>query len=646
MSVPAKMRWTSDHRCPICGGSQSDPRGQERRCIGYLSGDGEYARCSREEHAGALPIEDTTQTYVHRLTGECRCGGRHGAAGAERPKGGEQIVAVYPYLDEKGVHLYDVLRIAPKTFRPRRPDGKRTMDGVRRVLYRLPELLAADASETVFVVEGEKDVDNLRRLGLVATTNVGGAGKWRPEYHEALRGRRVVVIQDCDDASAKFAGQRHAEQVVKALKGSASSVSVMALPGPGKDASDWIAAGGTAEMLRELARGPARPRTAKLLRLSDVVPSDVRWLWPARIPAGMLAVLDGAAGAGKSSVVIDLAARISTGRPWPASAGHREPRDVILLGHEDSPQHTVRPRLDAAGADSARVHMLEEIAGRLPRFPDDAAEIEGVISETGAALLVIDPISAYIGEADMHRDSEVRAALAPLVGVAERTGAAIVMIRHLRKAGGVDAMSRGLGSVAISALARANMILLRDPDDQEARILAWACLRVAAQPASIRWRFSAGGTGKPPRIAWDDVACALSADEILERADDRRARPDSAGGEAERFLREALADGPLQAADLDQRAEEAGINMRTLKRARQRLGVRAYKMGRTWWAELARVPSPQGGTDVTLGTVGTLGEEGQGGQERQGSLLGALSPLGREPGSDDGEASPSWEASQ
>jgi hypothetical protein len=231
----------------------------------------------------------------------------------------------------------------------------------------------------------------------------------------------------------------------------------------------------------------------------------------------------------------------------------------------------------------------------------------------------------------------------PLVAVAKHTGTAIVLVRHVRKAGGVSAIHRGLGSVAIGNVARCMMMLLRDPNDPDQRVLTWPALNVGPQPKSIRWRYGSAVPGQIPPIQWDEVVCDLTADDILDRQDNRT-RPDSAGGAAERFLRDMLADGPVQATDLDERANQEGINARTLKRARQRLGVQAYKMGRTWWAKLPRVPDSHGGTDVPLGTVGPL-EEGQEGQERQGSLLGGLSPLARQPGSDDGDGAPSWEAS-
>ena len=176
-----------------------------------------------------------------------------------------EIVATYPYKDEAGQLLFEVVRKMPKDFRQRRPDGAGgwiwNLKGVRRVLYRLPEVLAAvQESRVVYLVEGEKDADNLAGLGLVATTNAGGAGKWRREYSETLRGATVVLFGDNDTA-----GQGHLQKVGRALHGVAAEVRVVVLPDlpDGGDVSDWIAAEkaagatsqGIAEGLERLAAG-------------------------------------------------------------------------------------------------------------------------------------------------------------------------------------------------------------------------------------------------------------------------------------------------------------------------------------------------------------------------------------------------------
>ena len=165
----------------------------------------------------------------------------------------QTVAATYDYCDEAGALVFQVLRYEPKTFRQRRPEGSGwswSVKGVRKLPYRLPELLAAPTDASVFIVEGEKDADRLAALGLVATCNAGGAGKWKKEHSEFLRARRVVVLPDNDEA-----GEKHAQQVERSLRGIAAEVQTLVLPNlPDKgDVSDWLDAGGTVEELVALA---------------------------------------------------------------------------------------------------------------------------------------------------------------------------------------------------------------------------------------------------------------------------------------------------------------------------------------------------------------------------------------------------------
>lgn len=249
--VDPSRRFNKDRRCPICGGAGTDPRGKGRRCSGFLSSDGTYAHCSREEHAGGL-VAEQGDTYAHRLTGPCRCGTTHGTDSAHW----RGVEVAYDYRDERGALLFQVVRLAGKGFRQRRPDGRagweNTIARTRRVLYRLPELLAAPAGATVYIVEGEKDVDTLRKLGAIATCNPMGAGKWShvEGARTALHGRRVVIIRDADEP-----GRAHAAQVALSLASSAASVRTVELPK--KDVTDWIDAGGTLPELERIARADA-----------------------------------------------------------------------------------------------------------------------------------------------------------------------------------------------------------------------------------------------------------------------------------------------------------------------------------------------------------------------------------------------------
>lgn len=175
------------------------------------------------------------------------------AAQPPRKKSG-RIVATYSYRDEAGALLFEVVRFEPKDFKQRRPDGAGgwawKLGDVRRVLYRLPELLAADPAETVYVVEGEKSVDRLRSLGFAATCSPHGAGKWKPAYGDPLRGRDVRILPDADAP-----GRKHAEAVAAALTGVAASVRIVELPALSEhqDVCDWLDYGGTASGLAEIA---------------------------------------------------------------------------------------------------------------------------------------------------------------------------------------------------------------------------------------------------------------------------------------------------------------------------------------------------------------------------------------------------------
>lgn len=174
--------------------------------------------------------------------------------GLERPSGSTRDArdVFYPYRDAHGMLVYEAVRKRGKKFAQRRPDGKGgwvwDLKGVTRVLYNLPDLITR-RDETVYVVEGEKDADRLAGLGLLATTNSGGAKKWRPSYSDDLAGRDVVILPDNDEP-----GLRHAEMVAKSVVGKARSVRVVVLPGlgPKQDVSDWLDAGGDCDQLEAL----------------------------------------------------------------------------------------------------------------------------------------------------------------------------------------------------------------------------------------------------------------------------------------------------------------------------------------------------------------------------------------------------------
>jgi hypothetical protein len=549
---------------------------------------------------------------------------------------GPEPDAVYEYRDERGALLFQVVRGPGKRFRQRQPDG---LDGwtwnlanVRRVLYRLPELRAADSGAEVYVVEGEKDVETLRRLGLVATTNPQGAGKWRPELSEPLRGRDVVILPDNDDP-----GRRHADGVARLLDGLARRIRIVVLPGlPAKgDVTDWIAGGNTVEHLRELvaatsAVGAASGQpSATVVTLADVEPEQVEWLWAGRIPRGKLTLLDGDPGLGKSTVAYDIAARVTRGLPMPGETVGVTAADVVIMTHEDGLADTIRPRLGAADADLRRVHAIQDIptgagGARLPVLPEDLRAIVAAVEARAAALLVIDPLFAYLAsEVDSFRDHDVRAALAPLAAAAERSRVAVLVVRHLNKRAGGPAIYRGGGSIGIIGLARSGLVVASDPDDPSIRILASVKNNLCPPAPSLRWRLVGNGEGVA-RVEWlgtsEHKADALLSDPA-DMSDER-----SALREACDFLRDLLGGGEQSAADVFKRGREAGVSERTMERAKRRLGVRHRKQfgsGRfVWYLPEPSPPSPEGGAMAAVEELAEMSAPGRATGRSNGSLHG------------------------
>jgi RecA-family ATPase len=213
-------------------------------------------------------------------------------------------------------------------------------------------------------------------------------------------------------------------------------------------------------------------------RVADVPRERVEWLWARYVPVGKVVVLDGDPGLGKSTVTADLAARITAGKPMPDGSGGGDPSDVVLVSAEDGLADTIRPRLELAGADLRRVAVVDALElpdGRSAplELPGDLDQLEAVVRDVRAALVTIDPLVAFLaGTVNANRDQDVRRALHPVRDMAERTGAAILVVRHLRKAATDTAVQRGGGSIGIIGAARVGLMVARDPADADRRILA------------------------------------------------------------------------------------------------------------------------------------------------------------------------------
>ncbi|MCI0802943.1 MAG: DUF3987 domain-containing protein [Chloroflexi bacterium] len=267
MTVAKDQKFSASDPCPVDGGNPNSQRGKGERCYGFYSEDRRYANCTRTDHAGGLPQNAGSNTYSHYMVGRCNCGTNHTGSftapplathsNAQRPGTGKPSlgdpVAVYKY--GTGDNTFVVMKFKPKDFRQSKTvDGKAvspwSMNGVTTSLYHQQEVESASPDEMVWEVEGEKDADELRSRGLIATCNPMGAGKWREHYNETFTGRTVVVIPDYDKA-----GNDHAEDVAAGIAPIAASVKILRIPGlpKGGDVSDFLLNGGTIEQLSEMA---------------------------------------------------------------------------------------------------------------------------------------------------------------------------------------------------------------------------------------------------------------------------------------------------------------------------------------------------------------------------------------------------------
>jgi putative DNA primase/helicase len=612
-------------RCPAhddCTPSLSITEGREGRALLKC-----HAGCQTEAIAAALGL-NLRDLFVSASPSPSRA-----SSG--------RVIEEYTYTDERGNELFQVCRLEPKSFRQRRRNsqGEWTwgLGSVRRVLYRLPKIKAAIEQEhTVFIVEGEKDVHSLEAHRLPATTNPMGAGKWRTAYNDALRGAQVVILPDNDPP-----GHAHAECVARALMGIATTVRIVELPGlPVKgDATDWFSAGGTVDTLNELVVNtpvydPANAHSsctitqddvekdsnkrALVVCLADVQPEKVRWLWPGYLPFGKLTILEGDPGLGKSTLSLAIAAAVSQGHLLPGAAS-QEPANVVCVTYEDGLADTLRPRLDAAGADTGRVYAISgikltgEIGERLASLPDDLPTIFDTVRSLEARLVVIDPLSAALsGETDAYKDTDVRRVLAPMARYAEESGAAVLVIRHFTKSGN-RALTAGAGSIGITAAARSVLAIHQDPDhpeDSGARILAVAKCNLVERPPSLQFRLMSE-PGAVARIEWAgkshhtaDELAALRADSISGGASVR---------EIDDWLQAFLMDGPKNRRDVFLEGRKAGFSERSLERAAERVNVQRAQAGfgkdkRSEWSILSIPPiMPNPANPPMLARIGGIG---------------------------------------
>ena len=311
----------------------------------------------------------------------------------------------------------------------------------------------------------------------------------------------------------------------------------------------------------------------KLISMDQVPIEEVQWLWYPYIPYGKLTIIHGDPGEGKTTLILRLAALLSQGESLPCDDRPQEPVKIIYQTAEDGLGDTIKPRLLAGDADCAQIKVIDETEASLTLLDE---RVEQAISETGARVMILDPVQAYVGTGvDMNRANEVRTVLAQLSRIAEKYKCAMILVGHLNKAQGTKSQYRGLGSIDFQAAARSVLIVGRVKEKPEVRVMAHEKSSLAPEGEPVAFELSADNGFRwlgHYDISIDDLLSGVSREKKSDLA--------------EKLIRDWRSDGRYPQQALMDKAKRMDISKRIIDEVKKRLNVRSVKDGNQWFWQL------------------------------------------------------------
>ncbi|WP_322176721.1 AAA family ATPase [Acutalibacter caecimuris] len=499
----------------------------------------------------------------------------------DRPTQKRQLIATYSYPG--GVQK---LRYSDKSFSWRKPDGKGGWEynrrGVPRSLY-----IRGGLSGIIFAVEGEKDADNLHRLGYTAVSGEDGAGpgKWKKEYTEQLRGQVVVILPDNDSV-----GRDYAREVAGALYGAAQSVRLCDLstvwpeiPEHG-DISDMIAALGRDETYKRLGKliqqakewepdleSPGSSSLLSLFKPLDSFPEEeAKWLVPGWIPEGQISVIAADGGIGKTTLWCHIIAALSSGRSCILdSPGHvREPMRITFFTTEDSVRKKLKKKLRLAGANMNNITTPDFVGDRdglLHKLKFGSPEMEEALRALRPVLCVFDPVQGFTPpKVNMGSRNEMRDCLAPLVSIGEDINTTALIICHTNKRPKAYGRDRIADSADLWDIAR-SVMMAGFTDGQGVRYLSNEKNNYGALQETILFTIDNDGQIQKAGTSWKRDR------EYIQGAEHQKSAPMREDCKA--FIMKTLteAGGELPTVDLEAKATTAGYSFSAIKRAKSEL---------------------------------------------------------------------------
>lgn len=317
------------------------------------------------------------------------------------------------------------------------------------------------------------------------------------------------------------------------------------------------------------------------VRGSDVSAAKITWLWDQHIASGKFTLIDGAPGTGKSTMLMDLAARVTKGRVAPDGSGTKIAKGgVLILCSEDGADDTIVPRLAAAGADLSKVNVMLSVPDhkrglgqqREIEIPRDIASIRYLIERDNVKLVIIDPLQSYLVK-------DQRNAAKAIARLAEETGAAILGVRHLTKSAKGPLAMQGLGGVGVVGTARMAFAIVKDPADPSVNLMVCSKSNIAERPQTLTYEMVSNEQYGVGQVEWTGLS-DITEDDLINAGD---IETQKATREASEFLEMILSEGPMATKVVEEIAKEKYcISKRALQRARRELGVLAYNAGDYW----------------------------------------------------------------
>ena len=566
--------------------------------------EGDDGRILLKCHVGCTPQEIVNELglTINDLFSDDR------TAPASKP----EIVARYNYTDIDGNLLNQKTRFSDKSFSwSHKENGKWTRGHKGNpVLYNLPAL---KSSGTVYVVEGEKDVETMKRNGLISVCGAHGAGsgKWLPQYTEALKGRNVIVIPDNDTQGKNFA-----IETCNALAGHAANVKMINLidewinlPEKG-DISDVFQMDKPNDVLIKLEAlvtvtkewEPANEENgidtgedsffSCFKTLDEFEEEEATWLVPGWIPEGQITLLASDGGVGKTTLWCDIVSAISSGKPCILDPpGYtRKPEKVCFLTTEDSVRKKLKKKLRLSGANMKNIitpDFLNDKDGQLRDMKFGSDKMKRFLSRYKFVLCVFDPVQGFVPpEINMGSRNAMRDCTAPLISLGEICGTTFLVVCHTNKRKGAYGRDRIADSADLWDIAR-SVIMTGFTEEQGIRYLSNEKNNYTELQETILYSFDENGLIQKEGTTWkrdrEYMAETISATSAPKRDD------------CKEYILHALDDagGSMKTKDLEEQAKEAGYSYRTTRRAKESLkkngDIKYFQTGsakeKTWYIE-------------------------------------------------------------